>query len=156
RREKATSNICTAQVLLAVMASMYAVYHGPEGLVRIASRVTRLTAILKAGLLQLGFTASRHEGAFDTIALETGDRTDAIAAPAVSIGASLRKPWGRFLYTSLDAASSRAHGELLWRSFGGDDAVLPDIEAVDASTPELVPAALRRTSRFMTHPVFNS
>ncbi|MDG6347193.1 aminomethyl-transferring glycine dehydrogenase [Luteimonas sp. 8-5] len=156
RREKATSNICTAQVLLAVMASMYAVYHGPEGLVRIASRVARLAAILKAGLLQLGFTASRHEGAFDTIALETGDRTDAIAARAVSMGVNLRKAWGRFLCISLDETTTRADVELLWRIFGGDAAVLPDIDALDATAPALVPEALRRASKFMTHPVFNS
>src|SRR5690606_29760491 len=149
-------NICTAQVLLAVMASMYAVYHSPEGLVRIASRVARLTAILKAGLLQLGFTAARHAGAFDTIALETGDRTDAIAARAVSMGVNLRKAWGRFLCISLDETSTRADVELLWRIFGGDDAALPDVDSLDAATPSLVPDALRRTSKFMTHPVFNS
>src|SRR6185312_9236189 len=77
RREKATSNICTAQVLLAVMAGAYAVYHGPDGLRSIARRVHRLTAILKAGLQQLGFTASHHDTAFDTISLKTGERTDA-------------------------------------------------------------------------------
>jgi len=156
RREKATSNICTAQVLLAVMASMYAVYHGPQGLVRIASRVARLTAILKAGLAQLGFTASHHDSAFDTISLKTGERTDAIAARAVALGANLRKAWGEYLCISLDETTTRADIELLWRIFGGDDATLPSIDALDASAPSLIPEALRRTSSFLTHPVFNS
>jgi len=156
RREKATSNICTAQVLLAVMASMYAVYHGPEGLTRIASRVARLTAILKAGLQQLGFTATHHDSAFDTISLKTGDRTDALAARAVSMGANLRKAWGEYLCISLDETTTRADVELLWRIFGGDDATLPSIDALDASAPSLIPQALRRTSAFLTHPVFNT
>jgi len=156
RREKATSNICTAQVLLAVMASMYAVYHGPEGLVRIASRVARLTAILKAGLQQLGFTASHHDTAFDTISLKTGERTDAIAARAVTLGANLRKAWGEYLCISLDETTTRADIELLWRIFGGDDAKLPSIDALDTSAPSLIPQALRRTSAFLTHPVFNT
>ncbi|SFL01780.1 aminomethyl-transferring glycine dehydrogenase [Rhodanobacter glycinis] len=156
RREKATSNICTAQVLLAVMASMYAVYHGPQGLTRIASRVARLTAILKAGLQQLGFTASHHETAFDTISLKTGDRTDAIAARAVALGANLRKAWGEYLCISLDETTTRADIELLWRIFGGDDAKLPSIDDLDTSAPSLIPPALQRTSPFLTHPVFNT
>jgi glycine dehydrogenase len=156
RREKATSNICTAQVLLAVMASMYAVYHGPEGLTRIAERVARLTAILKAGLEQLGFTASHHGTAFDTISLKTGERTRAIAARAVAMGANLRTAWDEYLCISLDETSTRADVELLWRIFGGDAATLPSVDALDASAPSLIPAALRRTSSFMQHPVFNT
>ncbi|MEW9623078.1 aminomethyl-transferring glycine dehydrogenase [Rhodanobacter geophilus] len=156
RREKATSNICTAQVLLAVMASMYAVYHGPEGLVRIASRVARLTAILKAGLQQLGFTQFHHDSAFDTLSLNTGERTDAIAARAVALGANLRKAWGEYLCISLDETTTRADIELLWRIFGGDDAKLPSIDALDSSAPSLIPQALQRTSAFLTHPVFNT
>ncbi|MFK2875502.1 aminomethyl-transferring glycine dehydrogenase [Rhodanobacter hydrolyticus] len=156
RREKATSNICTAQVLLAVMASMYAVYHGPEGLTRIATRVARLAAILRAGLQQLGFTASHHETAFDTISLKTGERTDAIAARAVALGANLRKAWGEYLCISLDETTTRTDIELLWRIFGGDDATLPSIDALDTSAPSLIPQALRRTSAFLTHPVFNT
>ncbi|TAM25600.1 MAG: glycine dehydrogenase (aminomethyl-transferring), partial [Rhodanobacter sp.] len=156
RREKATSNICTAQVLLAVMASMYAVYHGPKGLTRIASRVARLTAILKAGLQQLGFTTTHHDSAFDTISLKTSERTDAIAARAVALGANLRKAWDEYLCISLDETTTRADIELLWRIFGGDDAQLPSIDALDASAPSLIPPELQRTSSFLTHPVFNT
>ena len=156
RREKATSNICTAQVLLAVMASMYAVYHGPKGLTRIASRVARLTAILKAGLQQLGFTTTHHDSAFDTISLKAGERTDAIAARAVALGANLRKAWDDYLCISLDETTTRADIELLWRIFGGDDATLPSIDALDASAPSLIPPELQRTSAFLTHPVFNT
>ena len=156
RREKATSNICTAQVLLAVMASMYAVYHGPDGLTRIASRVARLTAILRAGLAQLGYTQDHHPSAFDTISLKTGDKTDALVARAASLGANLRKAWGEYICISLDETSTRADVELLWRIFGGDDATLPSIDALDASAPSLIPAELRRDSKFLVHPVFNT
>ncbi len=156
RREKATSNICTAQVLLAVMASMYAVYHGPEGLKRIATRVARLTAILKAGLRELGFDDWHHDSAFDTLGVKTGARTDAIAARAVAMGVNLRKAWDEYLCISLDETTTRADIELLWRIFGGDEATLPDVEALDASAPSLIPEGLLRTSAFMTHPVFNT
>ena len=156
RREKATSNICTAQVLLAVMASMYAVYHGPDGLTRIAARVARLTAILKAGLQQLGFAEWHHDSAFDTLGVKTGARTDAIAARAVALGANLRRAWDGYLCISLDETTTRADIELLWRIFGGDDAKLPSIDALDQTAPALIPAELRRTSKFLTHPVFNT
>ena len=156
RREKATSNICTAQVLLAVMASMYAVYHGPEGLTRIASRVARLTAILMAGLRELGFTQSHHPSAFDTISLKTDERTDAIVARAASLGANLRKAWNDYVCISLDETTTRADVELLWRIFGGDAATLPSIDVLDAQAPSLIPAELRRTSAFLIHPVFNT
>ncbi|GAB1595395.1 aminomethyl-transferring glycine dehydrogenase [Lysobacter claricitrinus] len=156
RREKATSNICTAQVLLAVMASMYAVYHGPDGLKRIASRVARMTAILAAGLAELGYDRYHHNTAFDTICLKTGDRTDAIAARARSMGANLRVAWDEYLCISLDETTTRADLELLWRIFGGDDAKLPDIDTLDAKAPSLIPAELQRTSAFLSHPVFNT
>jgi len=156
RREKATSNICTAQVLLAVMASMYAVYHGPEGLKRIASRVARLTAILKAGLQQLGFDAFHHDSAFDTLSLKTGARTDELMARALSLGVNLRKAWDEYICISLDETTTRADLETLWRIFGGDEGSLPSIDALDAATPSLIPPALQRESAFLTHPVFNT
>ncbi|MDI3261188.1 MAG: aminomethyl-transferring glycine dehydrogenase [Fulvimonas sp.] len=155
RREKATSNICTAQVLLAVMASMYAVYHGPEGLTRIAQRVHRLTAILAAGLRALGLRLV-HESAFDTLCIEAGEAAGAIVERARSLGANLRVRGNGSICVSLDETTTRADVELLWRIFGGDEAALPSIDALDATAPSLIPAALARTSAFLTHPVFNT
>jgi len=156
RREKATSNICTAQVLLAVMASMYAVYHGPQGLTRIAHQVARLAAILKAGLKQLGFSHDHHDSAFDTISLKTDARTDALIARARSLGVNLRKAWDNYIIIALDETTTRADIELLWRIFAGDEAKLPSIDALDGSAPSLIPDELRRRSAFLTHPVFNT
>ena len=155
RREKATSNICTAQVLLAVMASMYAVYHGPDGLTRIASRVARLTSILAAGLRELGH-ASVHASAFDTLCIDAGERNAAIAERARAHRANLRVRANGSLCVSLDETTTRADIELLWRIFSTDGAALPSIDALDASAPSLIPAELARTSTFMTHPVFNT
>ncbi|WP_367068482.1 aminomethyl-transferring glycine dehydrogenase [Oryzisolibacter sp. LB2S] len=156
RREKATSNICTAQVLPAVIGSMYAVYHGPAGLTRIAQRVARLTAILKAGLEQLGHGQYHHGTAFDTLCLKTGDATNAIAARAVQMGANLRKAWDNYLCISLDETSTRADVELLWKIFAQDGQPLPSVAALEGGVDTLIPAALRRTSSFLTHPVFNT
>ncbi|MDR2991925.1 MAG: aminomethyl-transferring glycine dehydrogenase subunit GcvPA, partial [Burkholderiaceae bacterium] len=133
RREKATSNICTAQVLPAVIASMYAVYHGPEGLKRIATRVAAYTAILSAGLAQLGFAVTHPESGFDTLCLNTGDATDSIAARAVQMGANLRKLDQNHLCISLDETSTRADVELLWRIFATDSQPLPSFDALTAS-----------------------
>ena len=160
RREKATSNICTAQVLPAVIASMYAVYHGPAGLKRIAQRVARYTAILSRGLAQLGYTTHHHgtgnEGAFDTLRLHTKDATDSIAARAVAKGANLRKAWGEYLCISLDETTTRADVELVWSIFAKDGQALPTIEAMDEGPASLIPEALQRSSAYLTHPVFNT
>ena len=155
RREKATSNICTAQVLLAVMASMYAVYHGPDGLARIASRVARLTAILAAGLRELGH-ATVHATAFDTLCIDAGERNAAIAERARAHRANLRTRGNGSLCISLDETTTRADVEMLWQIFSTDDAALPSIDALDVTAPSLIPAGLARTSKFLTHPVFNS
>jgi len=155
RREKATSNICTAQVLLAVMAAMYAVYHGPEGLKRIAQRVARYTAILAAGLRELGH-ASVHATAFDTLCIDAGNQSAALVERARAHRANLRVRQNGSICISLDETTTRADLELLWRIFGGDDATLPSVDALDASAPSLIPAELARTSAFMTHPVFNT
>ncbi len=156
RREKATSNICTAQVLPAVIASMYAVYHGPQGLARIARRVARLTAILSRGLTQLGYASHHHGTAFDTIALHTQGATDAIAARAVARGANLRKAWNEYLCISLDETSTRADVELLWSIFAQDGQALPTVEAMDEGAPSLIPEGLQRRNSYLTHPVFNT
>lgn len=155
RREKATSNICTAQVLLAVMASMYAVYHGPDGLKRIAGRVARLTAILAEGLRTLGYPAV-HASAFDTLCIEPGDAREAILARAHAARINLRVRGNGSLCISLDETTTRADIETLWGVFAGEGATLPSVDALDASAPSLIPQALRRTSGFLTHPVFNT
>ncbi|MEN9310002.1 MAG: aminomethyl-transferring glycine dehydrogenase [Pseudomonadota bacterium] len=155
RREKATSNICTAQVLLAVMASMYAVYHGPDGLKRIAQRVARYTAILAAGLKELGFDTV-HATAFDTLCIDAGDNNAAIAERARSLGANLRVRGNGSLCIALDETTTRNDLELLWTIFAGDTAKLPSVDALDARAPSLIPAQLQRTSTYLTHPIFNT
>jgi len=156
RREKATSNICTAQVLPAVIASMYAVYHGPQGLTRIAQRVARFTAILAKGLAQLGFTAMHHETAFDTLCYKTDGATKSIASRALSKGANVRVAWNDYICVSLDETTTREDLALIWSFFAKDGQALPSVQALEAGTDTLIPAALRRTSAFLTHPVFNT
>jgi len=158
RREKATSNICTAQVLPAVIASMYAVYHGPQGLKRIAQRVASYTAILAAGLEQLGWTRAQmhHQTAFDTLAFHTKEKTQELQARAVALGANLRQAWGEYTCISLDETTTRAEIELLWKVFAQDGQALPSVEAYEKGIEPLIPQELRRTSDFLTHPVFNT
>ncbi len=156
RREKATSNICTAQVLPAVIASMYAVYHGPEGLTRIARRVAAYTAILAQGLKALGAPLREHP-TFDTLSLHTGVATETIAARAVSMGANLRIYFKEYLCISLDETTTRADVELLWKIFAQDGQALPTFaDYAEAGVEPLIPAALQRSSAFLTHPVFNT
>lgn len=152
RREKATSNICTAQVLLAVMAAMYAVYHGPEGLTRIARRVHRLSAILAAALRRAGVELA-HAQFFDTLRI-TGVDTAAVLARAVEAGYNLRDFGDGSVGISLDETATRADLVALAGLFGAalDSA---EIDALDAATADALPAGLCRRSAFLQHPVFN-
>lgn len=155
RREKATSNICTAQVLPAVLASMYAVYHGPQGLRRIAQRVASYTVILARGLEQLGHKP-RATAYFDTVSLHTGEATDALVARGHALRANLRKDWGEYIYISLDETTTRGDIELLWSVFAKPGQPLPDFAPFEKGVEPAIPAELRRTSEFLTHPVFNT
>jgi len=155
RREKATSNICTAQVLPAVVASMYAVYHGPQGLKRIAQRVASYTAIAARGLAQLGF-AVRGDSAFDTLSLKTDSATDSIANRAREMGLNLRIYYQDYLCIALDETTTRADVELIWSVFAKPGQALPKVADFEKGIEPLIPAELRRTSTFLTHPVFNT
>jgi glycine dehydrogenase len=150
RREKATSNICTAQVLLAVIASMYAVYHGPEGLTHIARNLHRRTAVLAAGLRKLGF-ALRSEAFFDTVTVEVGDKQEAIVARGEAEKLNLRIGDGT-LGIALDETTTPATVEAVWRAFGGTLAYAD----VEAGAREALPAELKRATAFLTHPVFHA
>jgi glycine dehydrogenase len=150
RREKATSNICTAQVLLAVMASMYAVYHGPDGLVRIARRVHRFAAILAAALRKAGVKVGGDH--FDTLHV-TGVDAAAIHAKAAAARINLRAIDAGSVGISLDETTSRADLGAIAALFG---VTAIDVDAFDAATPDALPPALKRTSAFLAHPVFNT
>ncbi len=151
RREKATSNICTAQVLPAVVASMYAVYHGAEGLKRIAQRVASYTAILSDGLQQIGCKVLTPY-AFDTLTIEC--EADAVMARALAAGANLRKLSPTHVSVALDETTTRADVEALWTWFIPGSSL--KVSAYEAGVESLIPAPLRRTSPFLTHPVFNT
>ena len=153
RREKATSNICTAQVLLANIASMYAVYHGPQGLQQIAARTHQLTAILAAGLKALG--ASIETGSFfDTLTLNTGAATAALHQQANAQGLNLRHVDAARVGLSLDETSTPADVEALWQLFANGQPA-PDFAALAATTGAQLPSGLLRQSAILEHPVFN-
>ncbi|MGY3489183.1 glycine dehydrogenase [Bradyrhizobium sp. USDA 4011] len=150
RREKATSNICTAQVLLAVIASMYAVYHGPEGLTHIARSVHRRATVLAAGLRKLGF-APTSEAFFDTVTVEAGSKQIEIVSRAQAERINLRIG-ATTLGIALDETTTPETVEAVWRVFGGK----LSFAEIEAAAREALPKELRRTSAFLTHPVFNT
>lgn len=155
RREKANSNICTSQVLLANMASCYAVYHGPQGLKRIAQRVHRLTAVLAAGLEQKGVKRD-NQYFFDTLTLDVGGMQTAIIESAKAARINLRILGRGKLGVSLDETCTAQTVEQLLCIFLGADHGLSVAELDASLVNDGIPAALQRTSSYLTHPVFNS
>ena len=154
RREKATSNICTAQALLAIMASMYAVYHGPDELRRIAQRIHRLTVILADGLRKLGHKVPTQHF-FDTITVTTGNATEFVMAAARSEKINLRQVDMNTIGISLNEKATPGDVRKLFNIFTHDLGGEVSIDEIDAGAKSSLPTTLVRTSDYLTHPVFN-
>ncbi|MGV9850712.1 aminomethyl-transferring glycine dehydrogenase [Streptomyces sp. NPDC003442] len=159
RREKATSNICTAQVLLAVMAGMYAVYHGPDGLAAVARRTHRYASVLAEGL-RAGGVEVVHGAFFDTLTARVPGRAAEVVAAAREAGVNLRLTDADHVGIACDETTGRAQLAAVWSAFGvdggnGDASGIPGIDELDASAPDALPAALLRQDGYLAHPVFH-
>jgi len=154
RRERATSNICTAQVLLAVIASMYAVWHGPDGLRAIAGRVHARASSIAAGLVGVPGLALRHERFFDTVAIETGSssRADAIFAAGAAAGYEFRRLDSTGIGIACDETTGEADVVAVIAAIGG---ALPSPAAVATAAANALPESDRRTDAILGHPVFS-
>jgi len=154
RRDKATSNICTSQVLLAIIAGFYAIYHGPEGLKLIAGRIHRLTQLLADGLIKLNINVV-NKAFFDTVLVNVPGRARRIAAKARESKINFREIDADHLGVSFDETTTRHELRTVWQIFSSHAGEMLKIKEMDIKSEECIPQKLLRTDEFLTHPVFH-